>query len=348
MGLERDGSPESNDMMAKNGIADDAYRWPKDANNSTVSIPYVISPAFRFFHEQARGDRDDYVDINYANIVANDTVQFAKVSNSVTFGQEYDFESVMHYEKYSFAIDKTVWTIRPKDDSKIIGQRLTLSPTDISKINLMYNCENINPDNEPAATSTPTTMAKISKLAAVANSNNGGTVTSDLPVPEYFCYFYNNLRYSCKTKCEASGGETVLKYFTSTSRGNFRGVKQFYDMDCKADLQLSSEKRWEIGSNSLVPVIWSTNVEVEILATCAFYKSMDFKCSGVTDCQKSNNENRCGSTELWSGSYSGSPNESPLGPLPHYHIFFFIIIMVVYLQLHPLNAPTMLNASGVI
>ncbi|OWA54489.1 putative Zinc metalloproteinase nas-4 [Hypsibius exemplaris] len=133
--------------------------------------------------------------------------------------------------------------------------------------------------------------------------NQSGTVTSNLPIPEYFCYFYTNQTYSCKTKCEASGGETVPKNFTSGL------AKQFYDMNCKEDLQLSSEKRWDSDRNSLLGEQFiKVGVDTEILATCAFYKSMDFECSGVTDCQESHNENRCGSAAPWTGSYSGSPD----------------------------------------
>ncbi|OQV17413.1 hypothetical protein BV898_08516 [Hypsibius exemplaris] len=85
----------------------------------------------------------------------------------MTFGQEYDFASVMHFGKYDFAIDKTVWTIRPKKtyDSNFIGQRVGLSPTDIRKINLMYNCEDIDPDSKLETISTPTTVARISKAS---------------------------------------------------------------------------------------------------------------------------------------------------------------------------------------
>ncbi|OWA54586.1 hypothetical protein BV898_18986 [Hypsibius exemplaris] len=79
----------------------------------------------------------------------------------------------MHYEKYSFAIDKTVWTIRLKEkyDSKFIGQRLTLSPTDIRKINRMYNCEDIDPEKPPETISTPTTVARTLKTTDDSETN---------------------------------------------------------------------------------------------------------------------------------------------------------------------------------
>ncbi|OWA53004.1 putative Zinc metalloproteinase nas-7 [Hypsibius exemplaris] len=122
-------------------------------------------------------------------------------------------------------------------------------------------------------------------------------------VPDYFCYFYTNLTYTCKTSCEASGGELKLANFTSG------GKKVYYDMDCAAEVLLSSEKRWGIGPNSLVPKKFKTDVDSEILATCAFYHSMDFDCNGVTDCMEAKNENRCGSAAPWSGRFSGSPEE---------------------------------------
>ncbi|OWA53442.1 hypothetical protein BV898_17870 [Hypsibius exemplaris] len=121
-------------------------------------------------------------------------------------------------------------------------------------------------------------------------------------VANYFCYFYTNQTYTCKTSCDASGGELKLANFTSGSK------KKYYDMDCAAEVPLSPEKRWEIGPNSLVPKIFNTGVGDEILATCAFYHSRDFDCNGVTDCMEAKNENRCGSAAPWR-RFSGSPEE---------------------------------------
>ncbi|OWA54488.1 putative Zinc metalloproteinase nas-4 [Hypsibius exemplaris] len=238
--------------------------------------------------------------------------------------------SIMHHAEIIFSQDPGQPSIRSKNMAPM-GSRNELSEIDIKRIKALYQCipssghrqqsnsfppgtskapgraalttapdtsdtgETVQGRSTPVTTSSPT--------VAVGHSPKGGTVTSNLPIPEYFCYFYTNQTYSCKTKCEASGGETVPKNFTSGL------AKQFYDMNCKEDLQLSSEKRWDSDRNSLLGEQFiKVGVDTEILATCAFYKSMDFECSGVTDCQESHNENRCGSAAPWTGSYSGSPD----------------------------------------
>ncbi|OWA52628.1 hypothetical protein BV898_17076 [Hypsibius exemplaris] len=136
---------------------------------------------------------------------------------------------------------------------------------------------------------------------AVFNSSSGH---DDQPPAEYFCYFYTNQTYSCKTDCEPNGEDQKLNSSTNGSNVNF------YDMLCKSNMPLSSDKRWKIGPHSIVSGQHrqtNTAHDSEILATCSFYKSMVFDCNGVTDCKEADNENRCGSAAPWSGRYSGSP-----------------------------------------
>jgi len=106
-------------------------------------IVHELFHAVGFLHEQARTDRNDYVEINWANIPADYHRQFEHYdSNSITaFGQPYDYLSLMHYEKYDFAINPSVWTIRRKEPSQQhlpVGQRDGLTPVDIAKLNAMY------------------------------------------------------------------------------------------------------------------------------------------------------------------------------------------------------------------
>ncbi|GAV06255.1 hypothetical protein RvY_16274 [Ramazzottius varieornatus] len=105
-------------------------------------VIHELTHAIGFYHEQSRTDRDQYVEMNWSNIQQSNHNQFNKYeSNQITaFKQAYDYGSVMHYGKYAFAIDRNVWTIRPKapNQSKPIGQRTGLSAVDITKINSMY------------------------------------------------------------------------------------------------------------------------------------------------------------------------------------------------------------------
>uniref|UniRef100_A0A3Q2ED66 Metalloendopeptidase n=1 Tax=Cyprinodon variegatus TaxID=28743 RepID=A0A3Q2ED66_CYPVA len=106
-------------------------------------VEHEILHALGFYHEQSRYDRDDYVQIVYANIIRGKEHNFRKVSSdkSTTHGTPYDYMSVMHYGKNGFSNGngKTIITLDPRFQD-VIGQRLEMSPTDVEELNLLYNC----------------------------------------------------------------------------------------------------------------------------------------------------------------------------------------------------------------
>ena len=53
--------------------------------------------ALGMVHEQSRPDRDDYVEIIFANIQTNALGNFETNTQSYTNNVEYDYASVMHY-----------------------------------------------------------------------------------------------------------------------------------------------------------------------------------------------------------------------------------------------------------
>ena len=65
---------------------------------------------------------------------------FKKISSEdwLSFGQGYDYSSIMHYYGSAFGDGKP--TIKPLNSSIRIGQRTYLSPSDVVQINKMYNC----------------------------------------------------------------------------------------------------------------------------------------------------------------------------------------------------------------
>ncbi|XP_055348382.1 high choriolytic enzyme 1-like [Paramacrobiotus metropolitanus] len=105
-------------------------------------IEHEFLHAIGLWHEQSRTDRNDHVEINWDNIHKNQQHNFAfYTDDEIThFDQPYDYDSLMHYGKYDFAIDRSEWTIRPKEPhhDTPIGQRRGLSPVDIAKLDLMY------------------------------------------------------------------------------------------------------------------------------------------------------------------------------------------------------------------
>ncbi|VDN33117.1 unnamed protein product [Gongylonema pulchrum] len=102
------------------------------------------------FHEQARFDRDNYVQVVHTNIAYEYAGQFVKQSLDTInpFGVDYDLGSAMHYDqivttrtagKFAFS-GNGLPTLRTLDHNYqlTIGQRKQLSFNDIKKINFAY------------------------------------------------------------------------------------------------------------------------------------------------------------------------------------------------------------------
>ncbi|XP_066170778.1 meprin A subunit alpha [Sylvia atricapilla] len=107
-------------------------------------VEHEILHALGFYHEQSRMDRDDYVNIWWDEIIEGREHNFAKYDDTyiTDLNTPYDYESLMHYQPFSFNKNASVPTITAKipafDD--IIGQRLDLSAIDLERLNRMYNC----------------------------------------------------------------------------------------------------------------------------------------------------------------------------------------------------------------
>ncbi|CAJ0968029.1 unnamed protein product [Ranitomeya imitator] len=103
-------------------------------------IQHELNHALGFFHEHMRSDRDSYVTIMFQYISPGFESNFFKV-NTNNLGLEYDYSSVMHYDRYSFSNTSGQATIVPKPNPNVqIGQRDGLNVLDVSKINRLYQC----------------------------------------------------------------------------------------------------------------------------------------------------------------------------------------------------------------
>ena len=125
--------------------------YSTSSNGQTVSISrdcvnrgviqHEMMHALGFYHEQSRPDRDEYVTINFDNIIGGAdgpyASNFAKTSKIDSLGTDYDYGSVMHYDEYAFS------TGGPTIDAggNNIGQRDEISQGDIIQIRLLYQCE---------------------------------------------------------------------------------------------------------------------------------------------------------------------------------------------------------------
>jgi len=145
-------------------------------------IIHEIFHAAGLMHEQARSDRDNYVTINYSNIPGDAQTRFQFDILPGTLLGPYDFESLMHYGAFDFAIDDNFKTITTNNGEEI-GQRQFISAGDISSINSIYPCGTASLLNDICQSATD---IEIGQLLVI---NNTGASSSNTP---FSCYSSGN------------------------------------------------------------------------------------------------------------------------------------------------------------
>ncbi|KAG1667121.1 Zinc metalloproteinase nas-7 [Nymphon striatum] len=121
------------------------------------TVQHELMHAAGFWHEQSRHDRDEYVEIIWTNIVDGMRFNFQKVSSgtSQTFGESYDYNSLMHYNAYAFTKYRGRATIVPKQKGATLGNRRQLSTIDLAKLNKLYQCSGTATTGTKATTKFP-------------------------------------------------------------------------------------------------------------------------------------------------------------------------------------------------
>ncbi|EDO45480.1 predicted protein, partial [Nematostella vectensis] len=112
--------------------------------NHVGTIIHELVHAIGFFHEQARDDRDKYVEIKWENIIPGFQDQFDKYTFQTLdqLGKDYDYDSIMHYDRKAFTKNgqPTVVAIG-NPNKKFGGTGAALSPKDVIEINTLYDCQ---------------------------------------------------------------------------------------------------------------------------------------------------------------------------------------------------------------
>ena len=111
---------------------------------SPFIICHELGHTLGLYHEQSRSDRDTYVRINWDQIQSGEGDNFNREDGSGRYGP-YDFDSVMHYGQFDFAIgdQPTITVLPPNQDWQTrIGQRDHLSRMDQMIMNFLYSQPN--------------------------------------------------------------------------------------------------------------------------------------------------------------------------------------------------------------
>lgn len=110
---------------------------------SKGTIIHETLHALGFYHEQSRPDRDSFVKVIMDNVQEKYKKNFEKMYPPLidTQGLDYDYNSIMHYDGYSFGINRDKPTLVPLQKNVEIGQRYGMSQLDIVQLQRLYGCK---------------------------------------------------------------------------------------------------------------------------------------------------------------------------------------------------------------
>lgn len=106
---------------------------------TTGSVIHEIGHAIGLFHEHTRSDRDNFINVQWENIVDGKQFNFDILDAGAEDLGNYDYSSVMHYGSTFFSRNGEPTVLTP--DGVRVGQRVALSQIDLESVNTMYGTD---------------------------------------------------------------------------------------------------------------------------------------------------------------------------------------------------------------
>ena len=126
--------------------------WLAGGCTAVITV-HEIFHALGMFHEQSRCDRDTFVEILLANVLAGREHNFDKHCDLATDYGEYAEGSVMHYGALDFTSNGQPTIVSKRGLDHLMGQRSQLGASDVATLNTIY------PASGPAISLNPATLA---------------------------------------------------------------------------------------------------------------------------------------------------------------------------------------------
>jgi hypothetical protein len=109
------------------------------ANCRKGSVIHEIGHAVGLGHEHTRADRNQFIVIDYSNIIEDYWPQYQQNTAKYNDSGPYDFASIMHYgAKGSFNVNTSRPSIAAISGNPQFGQRQALSAGDVDAVEDMY------------------------------------------------------------------------------------------------------------------------------------------------------------------------------------------------------------------
>lgn len=193
------------------------------------SATHEILHAGGFYHEQSRGDRDDFITIVFDEIAPEFRDEFEKRDGRGQDIGAYDYGSIMHYSARAFSRSGKP-TIIPKVPNAQIGQREGLSAGDRTAIGVLYGGSPRPPTpggGTPPALPTPVPPPASGSFAGsytstrgnVTCTQSGTAVSCQYPAGTMLCGASGAL-----LDCGWSGGGQGRAVFQRQSSGTLGGT----------------------------------------------------------------------------------------------------------------------------
>ena len=115
----------------------------RDICMNKATIANNLVHALGFDHEHKRPDRDDWVKIDFKNIIGDESnIEFRKLdlTEFQDLGTPYDFKSIMHFHSKAYAKNNISDTIKAIKVPFEIQMNENLTEIDVQEIRKLYNC----------------------------------------------------------------------------------------------------------------------------------------------------------------------------------------------------------------
>ena len=110
--------------------------------NNLAQIVIVLFELIGEIYYQVRKTflKDGKIPSTFLNKGKKEAFQTYDTITVTTLNTTYDYQSLMHYEKHAFSQNGQP-TIEPRQAGMTIGQRNTMSTTDIQEVRSFYKCK---------------------------------------------------------------------------------------------------------------------------------------------------------------------------------------------------------------